>query len=123
MEFLAALAPVFLLFDLVQIVVLERYIGVKVLKADLEPRDLPLPGWAALLWIIGTKVYLLWMIALLFEPRLWLPAATMLAATAAGLVLRRFAGLRWALVVLTFEVAIRAGMLFLVTRWWWDPAP
>jgi hypothetical protein len=116
--FLAALAPLFILFELAQIIVLERYIGLRTLKAEIDPRTLPFPKWLAIAWIIFTKIYLLWTIALIFESSLILPASVILITSFVGLISRRSAGLQWALVILTFETAIRIGMLILVTRFW-----
>jgi hypothetical protein len=117
MELAAAFAFLFLLFEIAQVILLERYIGIRTLKADIDPRELPLPTWVAVLWILCAKFYVLWMILLLFERALALPASVMLAATLAGLVARRAYGLRGALVILTFEVAIRVGMLLVTLRW------
>ena len=117
METLALLAFLFLAFELTQVVVLERYIGIRTLRQDLDPRDLPVPSWAALTWIVLTKLYLIWMVLLAFEPSLLLPALVMIGVTLAGLIARRSYGLRGALVILTFETALRVGMLLVILRW------
>lgn len=118
MHALATLAFFFLLFEIVQIVVLERYIGIRSIRGELDPREMPFPAWAGVLWLVLTKVYLLWTIVLLFEPPLRLAATLILAATGLGLILRRLGGMPWALVVFTFETAVRFGMLLAIVRWW-----
>jgi hypothetical protein len=56
------------------------------------------------------------MVSLLFDPFARYPALVMLGATAAGFFARRSTGMRGALVVLTFETAIRVGMLIAMLR-------
>ena len=107
----ALLAPVFLVFELWQLFVSERYMGIKQIRVNAEPRELPMAGWMAALWAGGLLVYFLWMFSLLLHPVGRAQGIVLLAVTLLGYVLRSTSGLKWVLVVLTFEGAIRVGML------------
>jgi hypothetical protein len=107
----ALLAPVFLVFELWQLVVSERYMGIKQIRVNADPRELPMPGWMAALWSGGLLVYFLWMFTLLLHPVGRAQGIVLLAVTAVGYALRSTSGLMWVLVILTFEGSIRIGML------------
>jgi hypothetical protein len=107
----ALLAPVFLVFELWQLVVSERYMGIKQIKVNADPRELPMPDWLAATWAGGLILYLLWMPTLLLHPVGRAQGIILLAVTAVGYVIRSTSGLKWVLVVLTFEGSIRVGML------------
>lgn len=107
----ALLAPVFLVFELWQLFVSERYMGIKQIRVNADPRELPMSGWMAALWAGGLLVYFLWMFSLLLHPVGRAQGIVLLVVTLLGYVLRSTSGLKWVLVVLTFEGAIRVGML------------
>ena len=46
----ALLAPFFLAFELWQLVVSERYMGIKQIRVNADPRELPMAGWMAATW-------------------------------------------------------------------------
>lgn len=115
----ALLAPLFLLFEVWQLVISERYMGVKQIRVNADPRALPMAGWVAAVWAGGLLVYFTWMFTLLLHPAGRAQGLVLLATTAVGYALRSTCGLKWVLVVLTFEGSIRIGMLasLFVTTW------
>lgn len=109
---LAVLAPLFLLFELGQLFLGERYLGIKQIRVNADPRELPMSRWLARAWAGGLLVYFLWMVLLLLHPVGRAQGVILLAITAAGYALRSTCGLKWVLVVLTFEGSMRIGILF-----------
>lgn len=115
----ALLAPVFLVFELWQLVVSERYMGIKQIRVNADPREIPMPRWMAATWSGGLIVYFLWMFTLLLHPVGRAQGIVLLAVTFVGYALRSTCGLMWVLVILTFEGSIRIGMLFSLTAMTW----
>jgi len=109
---LALFAPLFLAFELGQLFLSHRYMGIKQIRANSDPRELPMSQWLAAIWAGGLILYFVWMCLLLFQPFDRAPGVVLLAATAIGYSIRSSCGLKWILVVLTFEGSIRIGMLF-----------
>lgn len=107
----ALLAPLFLLFELWQLVIGERYLGIRQIRARVDPRELPMSDWVARLWAGGLIAYHLWMLTLLLHPVGRAQGLVLLGVSALGYFLRSVCGLNWVLVVLTFEGSIRIGML------------
>lgn len=109
----AILAPVFILFDMLQLLLAERYIGIKQIRAGKHPSALDKTGptWLAAIWLAGVSLYLVYMLAMLMEPSSALQGLIMLAVTLIGFSLRRTLGLKFALVILTIEAATRMGLL------------
>ena len=107
----ALLAPLFLVFELGQLVVGERYLGIKQIRLNADPRELPMKTWLAAVWACGIVVYGVWMVSLLLHPVGRAQGIVLLAVTAIGYGLRSTASLKWTLVILTFEGSIRVGML------------
>ncbi len=116
---LALLAPLFFAFELWQLFVGERYLGIKRIRANADPRELPMSGAMAAGWAGGLLVYFLWMAALLLHPVGRAQGLVLLAVTWIGYGLRAATTLKWTLVILTFEGSIRIGMLLslFVTTW------
>lgn len=108
---LALLAPLFLVFELWQLVVGERYLGVKQIRANADPRELPMREGLAAFWSIALLLYSVWMVTLLLHPVGRAQGFVLLLITALGYSLRSTCGLKWVLVILTFEGSIRVGML------------
>lgn len=111
MPLLPLLAPLWILFELWQLVVSERYLGIKQIERGTDPRTLDLGELRAAGWSLGIIAEWLWMAALLLEPIGRVQGLGMIGATVLGYALRRSNGLKWVLVILTFEGAIRIGML------------
>lgn len=64
----ALLAPLFLAFELWQLVVSERYMGIKDIWVNADPRELPMKDWMAATWAGGLLAYYIWMTTLLLHP-------------------------------------------------------
>lgn len=105
------LAPLFLGFELWQLFMSERYMGIKQIRVNADPRELPMARWMATLWAGGLLAYYLWMITLLLHPLGRAQGVVLLAVTVVGYAIRSTCGLKLVLVVLTFEGSIRVGML------------
>jgi len=116
---LLLLAPFWILFEFWQLVVGERYLGIKQIQQGTDPRSLDLSELRAAFWSIALLAEGGWMLALLFERYGRVQALCMLVVTALGYTLRRNGGLKWVLVILTFEGAIRIGMLLSLCGMFW----
>lgn len=116
---LALLAPLFFAFELWQLFVGERYLGIKRIRVNTDPRELPMANALAAFWAGGLIVYFLWMATLLLHPVGRAQGAVLLAVTVVGYALRSATSLKWTLVILTFEGSIRIGMLLslAITTW------
>ncbi len=115
----ALLAPLFLLFEFWQLYLSERYMGIKQIRVNADPRELPMARWVATGWSSGLLVYFCWMGTLLFHPLGRAQGVVLLAVTALGYAIRGSCGLKWILVVLTFEGSIRIGMLISLSTLAW----
>ena len=107
----ALLAPIFLAFEIWQLVMGERYLGIKRIKDQADPRELPMRNGMAAGWTIGLLVYGAWMVTLLVHPVGRAQGIILLLVTGLGYSLRSTTSLKWTLVILTFESSIRIGML------------
>ncbi len=116
---LLALAPAFLVFEIWQLVVCERYLGIKQIARHGDPRALGLGEFTAFLWSFTLFVYWAWMASLLVLPFARLQSLCLLAASALGYGFRRNTGLKWTLVILTFEGALRIGLLMSLSFMAW----
>ena len=105
------LAPVFLVFELWQLVLSERYLGIKQIRVNADPRELPMARWVAVAWGIGLLLYVPWMAALLLHPIGRAQGIVLLAVSGVGYAVRSSCGLKLVLVVLTLEGSVRIGML------------
>jgi hypothetical protein len=108
---LVLLAPIFLGLELWQLFLSERYLGLKQIRVNADPRELPMANWTATLWAAGLIGYFLWMPTLLLHSVGRAQGIILLIVTGLGYALRSTCGLKWILVILTFEGAIRIGML------------
>jgi hypothetical protein len=115
----ALLAPLFLAFELWQLVVAERYMGIRQIRAQADPRELPMKESLAAFWSVGLIAYSVWMVTLLLHPLGRAQGVILLLTTAVGYSLRSTCGLKWVLVVLTFEGSIRVGMLISLVGMVW----
>lgn len=116
---LVLLVPVFFSFELWQLVLGERYLGIRQIKAGADPRELPMTERRAALWAGGLIVYWIWMATLLLHPVGRAQGFVLLAVSAIGYALRSATGLKWTLVILTFEGSIRIGMLISLVGMSW----
>lgn len=112
-------APLILAFEVCQLIIAERYLGVKQMEKGSDPRSLPMHEVVAALWSLGVFGTWAWMLVMLTTRFGQGQVMAMLAVTLLGYALRRSCPLRWVLVLLTFEGAIRIGMLVsLLTLTW-----
>jgi len=116
---LALLAPLFLAFELWQLVIGERYLGLRRIRAQADPRTLPMTDRRAIFWAGGLIAYYVWITTLLLHPAGRAQGVVLLATSVLGYALRSSTGLKWTLVILTFEGSVRIGMLIslAVTTW------
>jgi hypothetical protein len=70
-------------------------------------------------WSVSLVVYWLWMVALLFAPPGRVHGLSLLVVTTIGFSLRRGSPLKWVLVILTFEGALRVGLLLSLCAMVW----
>lgn len=113
MATLLLLAPLFLVFEGWQLVIAERYLGIKQIARNGDPRELGMGEFTAFCWSITLFVYWLWMLSLLALPLPFarLHSVLLLSVSVAGYLLRRNTGIKWVLVILTFEGAVRIPLL------------
>jgi hypothetical protein len=104
-------APIFLAFEIWQLVISERYLGIKQIARHGDPRTLGMSELTAFGWSAALFAYGLWMVLLLLAPFSRVHALCLLAVSATGFALRRNSGIKWVLVILTFEGAVRVGLL------------
>jgi len=106
-------APIFILFEVIQLIVAERFIGVKQIKSEMHPLEsgINAPDWLAALWLASISLYLLYMFALMLNPWGGMQGFIMLFVSLVGVALRRTMGVKWALVIMTIEGAVRMGLL------------
>lgn len=105
------LAPLFLIFEMWQLVLSERYLGIKQIARGADPRTLGLGEPTAFVWSIAIIAYALWLLLMLAAPIGRGHALALMFITGVGFSLRRGSPLKWILVILTFEGAIRVGLL------------
>jgi hypothetical protein len=119
MNVLLLAAPLFLIFELWQLVLSERYLGIKQIARGADPRALNLSEITAFFWSTAIVLYWFWMLALLILPYARMHGLGLLFVSAIGFSLRRGAGLKWILVFLTFEGALRIGVLISLCAMVW----
>ena len=111
--------PLLFFFEVWQLVLGERYLRIRQIESDVDPRALGLGEFTAFLWSMGILGSWGWMIAMAFARFGRVQALCMLAVSLAGFLLRRSCGLSRVLVILTFEGAIRVGMLMSLVGMAW----
>jgi hypothetical protein len=123
------LAPVFMVFEMAQLLVAQRYIGLVQIKRGAHPLDgpPPMPWWLIACWLACLMADYAYQATLAFQPDyiyqttqvhqqglIRLAGLLMLLCGVVGFTLRRFCGLRWGLVVMTLEGSARAGFFLYV---------
>ena len=119
MLWLLALAPLFLAFEIWQLVLCERYLGIRQLATGRDPRSLPMGERLAFTWTLLLFLYWIWIGLLLGGPAGRIQALALFIISLGGFLLRRNSPLRWILVILTFEGALRVGMLVSLIGTFW----
>ncbi|MDB6113850.1 MAG: hypothetical protein JWQ83_1016 [Lacunisphaera sp.] len=115
----ALLAPLFLAFEIWQLVVSERYMGIRQIRVNADPREQPMGDRVAAIWAGGLLVYFVWMTTLLLHPAGRAQGIVLIIVTVIGYGVRTTCGLKWVLVVLTFEGSVRVGMLISLLGMTW----
>lgn len=116
---LLALAPLFLVFEVWQLVLCERYLGIKQIERGADPRQLGLREFTAFVWSVLLIGYWFWMGLLLVTSAGRIHGIGLLLVSMIGFSLRRGVRFKWLLVILTFEGAIRIGLLLSVCSQAW----
>lgn len=111
MSLLLLFAPLFLVFEVWQLVLSERYLGIKQIARGADPRALGLSETTAFCWSTAIFGYWLWMMLLLALPLGRVHGLVLLIVSVGGFTARRGSPLKWVLIILTFEGAIRVGLL------------
>lgn len=119
MNLLFLLAPLFLVFELGQLVICERYVGIKQIARRGDPRDVGPNELVSFFWTALLVTYWLWMLLLLLEKSSRVHALCLIIISIAGWFIRRSCDLKWILVVLTFEGAVRFGLLISLCAYAW----
>ena len=104
------LAPLCLVFEAWQLVIAERHLGIKQIEQGCDPRDRGPSEWVSFMWGGSIVLYWIWMILMLIPEEGRTQVVCMLIVSLAGYSLRRNSSLKWILVILTVEGAIRIGM-------------
>lgn len=116
---IAFAAPLFFLFEIVQLVMAERLVGVKQIERGTDPRQNGPREPLAAAWTLMLIAYWLWLGMMLVPGFGRAHIVVLIGVSLFGYALRRNTGLKWILVILTFEGAIRVGMLLaLMGRMW-----
>lgn len=105
------IAPLFLVFEIGQLVVAEKLLGVKQIESGKDPRAAGPGELGSAFWvscIIAQGAWLLW---LLSEDSTRIHAACLMLVSLVGFALRSNCTLRWVLVILTIEGALRMGLM------------
>jgi hypothetical protein len=105
------LAPVFLVFEALQLVAAEKILGIKQIESGVAPRDQTPTEKVAALWSIGIISEGIWALTLLTNDVTRVHAGCVLLVTLFGFSARNSCRLKWVLVVLTIEGACRMGLM------------
>ena len=104
-------APLFFIFEGWQLVIAERHLGIKHIESGVDPREGGPGERLAFVWSAGIVAYWIWMLLMLVPREGRAQIGCMLIVSLLGYALRRNSPLKWILVILTLEGAIRIGML------------
>jgi hypothetical protein len=105
------LVPFFLVFEIAQLVYAERFLGVKQIQRGADPRELGPNESVAALWVLSICTQSAWLLWLLSEGSTRIHAACLLLVSLCGFSLRSNCRLKWVLVILTIEGALRMGLM------------
>lgn len=111
MDLLLYLSPLWIVFEAWQLFVAERYLGIKQIEQGVDPRSRGPREPVAFTWSAGIFLYWSWMILMLIPESARIQIVCMLGVSLLGYSLRRNSPLKWILVILTLEGAVRIGMI------------
>ncbi|MEY4487538.1 MAG: hypothetical protein RIQ79_46 [Verrucomicrobiota bacterium] len=105
------LAPLFLLFEGLQLVAAEKLLGIKQIESGLVERD-KVPGdTVAAFWSLGIIAEAAWCLWLLSNDVTRVHAGCVLLISLFGFSMRNSCKLKWVLVIMTIEGACRMGLM------------
>jgi hypothetical protein len=105
------IAPFFFAFEIAQLVAAEKLLGLRQIEAGVDPRSTGPGELTAALWtgaMLAEGAWLLWLLA---GEGTRVYALCLLLVTLLGFTLRSNCTLRWVLVILTIEGALRMGLM------------
>lgn len=105
------LVPVFLVFEAAQLIYAERFLGVKHIQGGADPREVGPSEAISALWVLAICSQSAWQLWLLTDPTSRIHAACLLLVSLVGFSLRSNCRLKWVLVILTIEGALRMGLM------------
>jgi len=108
--FLLFLSPVLIALELAQLILAERYFGVKQIEVQADVRRASIGPTLACCWSLAIFGNWIWMAAMLPMRFGSGQVACMLLTSIIGYAIRRNCRFKWVLMTLTFEGAIRMGM-------------
>lgn len=98
--------------EIANLVFAERFIGVKAIRANRDPRDRPPPSaLAGRIWFTLLVMIVTYPAVLLCLPETRIFGGGMMSLWVIGSLLRRSAGFKYALVILTLEGGLRIGVV------------
>lgn len=102
--------------EIAQLVLAERRIGMRQIRAGIDPRDSrhhP-PDWIGWTWLGLALVVNVYPLFLTFDDKARFFGLLMLLFSVVGFDMRRRLGMKWALVIFAFEGALRNGVVILM---------
>ncbi len=120
------IALIFMALEVAQLIIALRFIGIEQIRRNFHPLDAPAPRpfWFSAGWVATLLIDYAFQAALLIVPIsldltehpefIRFAAILMILISFMGFAVRRSCGIKWGLVVLTFEGAMRAGFFFFV---------
>jgi hypothetical protein len=105
------IAPVFFLFEIIQLVAAEKLLGIRQIETGVDPRSKGPGELASAIWTGAMLTEGAWLLWLLGEANTRVYALCLLLVTLLGFTLRSNCTLRWVLVILTIEGALRMGLM------------
>ena len=120
MDILLYLAPLWIVFEAWQLFIAERYLGIKQIEKGVDPRSRGPGETTAFAWSSGIAAYWIWMVLVLIPESGRIQVLCMLGVSLLGYSLRRNSTLKWILVILTLEGAIRIGMIISLMEGLWQ---
>jgi len=111
---IAFAAPIFFIWEIVQLVMAEKILGIKQIKNGTDPRKEGPREPVAAGWTLMLIASWLWIGMMLVHDFGRAYVVVMIVVTLVAYGLRKSTELKWTLVILTFEGAIRIGMLLAI---------
>jgi hypothetical protein len=105
------LAPLFLGFEVLQLVAAEKILGIKQIQSGRVPREETPGERVAAAWCLGILAEAAWALMLLTNDITRVHAGCVLLVSLFGFSLRNSCRLKWVLVILTIEGACRIGLM------------